>query len=352
MYMYPKSKYTVVITIILLLCVFTISKSQDNKECGTVLWFMNLSWYPAVLDRINDIKVAVLTARRRAPKLKPVIMFDPGFDQDGYEDKFVLRRNRFVQWLQSRGVIVCDYIDNTLHQALKTNLGGYQPQFYGIYARLVFDQYIKQCVDTDQYDTEYVLYTDSDVVIMQNIDSCNLPKPKILSMGAEFEPDTIRNSGVMVFHVDEYIKEKKGFFRYNEKEGWFNGGFDQDLLLGYFKESNKIEQLPNQWNFKMYWKHFNLTVKPIIIHSHGPKLGSDCLKCLMGVNTGDDNDLIAQCNARCSDQWIGVWIQQQVKNNKEPYQHMQTFYDRIVFQKPPYYNQSSKTVVVNNCCEN
>eukprot|EP01025_Chloroclados_australasicus_P060685 TRINITY_DN7806_c0_g1_i4.p1 TRINITY_DN7806_c0_g1~~TRINITY_DN7806_c0_g1_i4.p1 ORF type:complete len:175 (+),score=3.44 TRINITY_DN7806_c0_g1_i4:61-525(+) len=152
------SNYVIVISTILLLCVFKISSSQENKECGTVIWLMNLSWYPAVLQRINDIKFAVLTAQHSAPKLQPLIMFDPGVNQHEQEDKFVLRRTAFVNWLESKGAIVCPYIDKSLQHALQTHIGGYQPQCYGIYARMVIDQYIKQCVDTDIYDTEYVLF--------------------------------------------------------------------------------------------------------------------------------------------------------------------------------------------------
>eukprot|EP01025_Chloroclados_australasicus_P060684 TRINITY_DN7806_c0_g1_i2.p8 TRINITY_DN7806_c0_g1~~TRINITY_DN7806_c0_g1_i2.p8 ORF type:complete len:100 (+),score=2.91 TRINITY_DN7806_c0_g1_i2:499-798(+) len=57
----------------------------------------------------------------------------------------------------------------------------------------------------------------SDVAIVQPIDSCNLPKPKMLSMGPSKTLDTIRNSGVIVFNVEEYVKTKEEFFSKHEE---------------------------------------------------------------------------------------------------------------------------------------
>jgi hypothetical protein len=63
---------------------------------------------------------------------------------------------------------------------------------------------LRKVVNQSEVETDYVLWTDPDVVFMNNIDSCELPRPRILSIGPESEMGGIGNCGVIYYNVEAY----------------------------------------------------------------------------------------------------------------------------------------------------
>jgi hypothetical protein len=47
---------------------------------------------------------------------------------------------------------------------------------------------VRALVDPSAVELDYVLWTDPDVVFLQDLDSCVLPKPHILSIGPDSDP--------------------------------------------------------------------------------------------------------------------------------------------------------------------
>eukprot|EP01025_Chloroclados_australasicus_P005535 TRINITY_DN11702_c0_g1_i5.p1 TRINITY_DN11702_c0_g1~~TRINITY_DN11702_c0_g1_i5.p1 ORF type:complete len:381 (-),score=22.62 TRINITY_DN11702_c0_g1_i5:526-1617(-) len=311
-----------------------VPQSQQNiTECKRILWLMGFSWYRPNFSHINEVKFAVLSAQKSSPGLQPLIMFESPPDAAN-ESK------PFIDWLKQHNALICQLNNTQLLSELKS--ASQLKDFHrAIYFRMDVDEYLTQCVNDSNISNKYVIYTDTDVGIVQNIDECNIPKPKVFSLGGEFQPDTKVNSGVMIFNVNEYKKHKSAFFDYCRAQNWKAIHWDQELLTGYFNPKGLIDQLPNKYNFKLYWwflRHAGES-KPMIVHFHGPKMGAPCMKCMLG--TAPEN-LLASCKM-CPDIYKRIWLA--LKGHTHLYKQFYNVYKDWVFSHPPYFNTTNQQLV-------
>ena len=144
-------------------------------------------------------------------------------------------------------------------------------------------------LNSSEVDTEYVLYTDTDVLFFNDFTECSLPKPAILYMGPENIRKKINNSGVLYMNVSAMREHLPRMMALAAAHRWKFAANDQGLYLEYFRKQNYATLLPDKYNWKGYWGGADDVV---IAHFHGPKPGS-CLECLLLYRT--QVDLCTRC---------------------------------------------------------
>jgi hypothetical protein len=132
----------------------------------------------------------------------------------------------------------------------------------------------------------------------KDINSCNLPRPRILSLGPQDVQGEKRNTGVIAINVSAFREELPGVIDMGRAGQWQFTSFDQGLFLDYFRRTNfsKVDILPDIFNYKLYWKY---DPAAIIIHTHGPKLLGErrnCTLCFLGNLT---DSWLEHCSGVC-----------------------------------------------------
>ena len=135
------------------------------------------------------------------------------------------------------------------------------------------------------YDADFIFYTDADIIFYNSFSLEQLPRPNILSWGAEHAIQQILfNSGVMVMNVHGFDREiaEKVLVKFTK----IGGACEQDAIREHllnergWKKDNDFINLPNSFNYKCYWGGPQSSQDlPAIIHFHGPK-PDRCLDCL------------------------------------------------------------------------
>jgi len=125
--------------------------------------------------------------------------------------------------------------------------------------------------DINNINDNFVLYTDTDVIFLQDIVSeLEQYKPKYFSICPEFDKNNYMefNSGVMLINVKSMQLSYEEFTNFMELNNYMFDAFDQGALREFYK--NKTDNLPLYFNHKPYW---GLSDDAQIIHYHGPKYG-------------------------------------------------------------------------------
>jgi hypothetical protein len=140
----------------------------------------------------------------------------------------------------------------------------------------------------------------------KDINSCNLPRPRILSLGPQAVQKEKRNTGVMAINVSAFREELPGVIDLGRAEQWQFTSFDQGLILEYFQRTDfsKVDPLPDIFNYKLYWKY---DPAAIIIHTHGPKLlgvGRNCTLCFVS-NLTDSS--LEDCSGVCPKDYLPLF---------------------------------------------
>lgn len=121
---------------------------------------------------------------------------------------------------------------------------------------------------------EYVLYTDIDVMFLSDIKANELPRPRFLAAGPEFEKTlnmNYFNAGVLVINVLNMKEKCQEIFNAMEQGNRQSTGlYDQGYLNQFC--FHDMMPLPLEYNWKPYWG-YNPNAK--IIHFHGMKPGGD-----------------------------------------------------------------------------
>ena len=159
-------------------------------SCGRVVWMTAVAGQS--LRHMELIEVAIQSAVTRAPSLLPVVRVEPHALNKPQMQRF----SRFV--VQHGGFVV----PHTLTFKEDFSLGSQQHEVRGAFARLeiglVLDGLVKgHIINPEDVDTSYMLYTDADVMFLQNIDSCTLKKPVVALIGPEMHKGMQYNSGVL-----------------------------------------------------------------------------------------------------------------------------------------------------------
>eukprot|EP01025_Chloroclados_australasicus_P060731 TRINITY_DN782_c0_g2_i1.p1 TRINITY_DN782_c0_g2~~TRINITY_DN782_c0_g2_i1.p1 ORF type:complete len:378 (+),score=38.15 TRINITY_DN782_c0_g2_i1:133-1266(+) len=314
----------------------TSFQSNSSSTCKRILWVMGFSWYEPNLPRINQIKFAIISALKSAPGLQPLIMYETPPETNSNDDPF-------IQWLEHHNVIVCQ-LNNTLILRELRSASEIDDHNRANYFCLDVDTYLNQCVrdDNANISREYVLYTDTDVAFVRDINECNIPKPHVLSIGGDIKRNEMVNLGVMVFNVSGYQHHKNAFF-----EHFHANNYVKELFTEFFASQNLMDKLPELFNFKMYWwcwlkEGKGLKVKPMIIHFDGPELGTPCTKCMLATESENLVDMCGMCPEYHQKMWLAL------NGATELYAKFNELFERWVFLQPPFYDFDSQSVVFSN----
>jgi hypothetical protein len=209
----------------------------------------NLDLY---LNYIEMYSVAVTTVIGTNPWIKPVLILDGELDEH-------------TKKLELFGVTIFKF-QSTLIDTLKTKYSG--DSFCiakGAFLRVDISKVCEMMNITD----EYVLYTDNDVMFLDDVSEIKNLKCKYLMMCSEFtkefSPFSV-NTGVMLINLKNYKSIYNRFKQNIISMILISQSYDQDMFRYYFGKS--IESLPYNFNYKPYW---GLSDNIKILHFHGPK---------------------------------------------------------------------------------
>lgn len=195
-------------------------------------------------------KVAILTALERT-SLTPILIYDG-------------RDNEFTRWLHRHGVRVIPWRSSLRPQLTACALPGIflRVDLPLIGARFGLD--------------EYVLYTDCDVMFLDDV--VDLLEPvRCRYFAAASESDRASavdmNSGVMWMHLPDMLELQDTFREFilehlDELPGF---SWDQGAYSRFYRSTAGAplwEHLPPELNWKPYWEH---SAAARLVHFHGPK---------------------------------------------------------------------------------
>ncbi|KAI7846312.1 hypothetical protein COHA_000149 [Chlorella ohadii] len=244
--------------------------TSDEFECKRMLWMAGLQakaadgseahYITSSASYLRYYASALRSARENAPSLLPVLVVLNSMPQE------------FVDWVEAQGALVIRHELSFAHRMeaindpwLRDNL---TKQLMASYARLdvpaimekvipALPAYERRWQELDSgaaaraaprgIDLETVMWTDPDVLFRHDIDSCSLPKPRLLSIG----PEDL---------VEQFFKTK--------------------AASGFRQPWHRLTALPDAYNYKAYWGEpeagwmsmFTHQVGDVaIVHTHGPK---------------------------------------------------------------------------------
>lgn len=214
-------------------------------------WFTGLNSHNQDLyvDYLKMYKVAVITAKKTNPNLEPYLILDGEIDSK-IQELIDLGVNVIKHTVIFYDEIINHYKDDTV--AL------------GVFLRID----LPKICEKYNIEDEFILYTDNDVMFLDDVSSLNDLKPKFFSACGEFHPILSpgnMNSGVMWINWKSMLEEYDEFVKYIIKNFSINM-YDQDPLKKYF--NGRIDTLNPIYNYRPYWGK-NDKIK--ILHFHGPK---------------------------------------------------------------------------------
>ena len=215
-------------------------------------------WFSGINNHNKDLyssyvkmyKIAVITAKTTNPNLKPILILD------GEKDEHIAE-------LEKLGVKIVEHrvqFYDTLVNHYKGNTIA-----YGAFLRVDIPIVCKML----NIDEDYILYTDNDVMFIDNVDSLYKLKPIHFMCTGEWNPITDykgMNTGVMWMNWKSLLNSYKNFTDFIKNNLSKFDVYDQDAYKQYYKDS--IELLDYRYNYKPYWGE---TTDMKILHFHGPK---------------------------------------------------------------------------------
>lgn len=232
---------------------WSFKKILNKKTAGPIHWFsgINKENQPVYLDYIEMYKKAVISQKYTNPEMIAYLIFD------GERDTQI------------------DYLEDTLSVRIipyKVSFYKELREFYGdnfiaggAYLRCDIPIIVRDILNLD---TEYVLYTDNDVLFLDDVSDLNYLNPNFFNISSEFSKKkyTDINSGVMWINIknmyDIYPKFKEFIVKNFDKFETY----DQDAIKLFFKK--KWDILDYRYNYKPYFgKRHDIK----ILHFHGPK---------------------------------------------------------------------------------
>lgn len=252
-------------------------RSTAGSKCKKLIWFTGLQFaesnskeqrYMASTASYKEhYLVAVASAREKAPSIVPVAVLQGVTDGE------------FLHDLAKMGVLLLNHTVS-FHKELDEARPNLVPGLRGSYLRVDIPPIVakaRELVDPSGVDLDFVLWTDPDVMFFSDIDACTLPKPHILSAAPELSHGDAQNCGVMYFNVKNYATIHAGMMEWAYADKRFDFlAADQSLLQAYL--GDRISQLPDTFNWKLYWGAPTSTLgddeppKLHILHFHGSKL--------------------------------------------------------------------------------
>ena len=134
-------------------------------------------------------------------------------------------------------------------------------------AAVMAGAYLRTEIPRLEFDDEYVLYTDCDIMFLSDPDISRY-RPRFFSCAPQRYPNDFfdMNSGVMVMNVPAMRSEFNDFSDFIINNFERLNGFDQPALREYYNQ--RYEPLPIELNWKPYW---GVSEFAQVVHFHGPK---------------------------------------------------------------------------------
>jgi len=217
-----------------------------------------MKWFASVnnhnrqlyLDYIKMYAVAVVTAKKTNPFIKPYLILDGDVDDE-------------IKFLQDLGVHIILY-KSYFNDALVNH---YKDDTIALGAFLRVD-IPKICRAMDIKD-EFILYTDMDVMFVSDVSKLHDLTPTFFCASGEMTMSSTPsyfNTGVMWINWRNMDTMYKSFVSFIIENLPTFQVYDQDAFNQYYKF--RYDYLSYYYNFKTYWG-FDDDAK--IIHFHGPK---------------------------------------------------------------------------------
>ena len=161
-----------------------------------------------------------MSAKARAPSLVPFLLFDgPPCN--------------FTAWFQAQGgtvvfhsVSFLDLIMRDVEQLGITDKGWVRI-VRGAYMRIDIPLVLQELDLPPDASRDTFLYTDSDVMFLQDFSTCSLLAPALYYMGAEHHKGTIANSGVLYMNTTAMWEHREGMLAFQTERHWNYRGIDQ-----------------------------------------------------------------------------------------------------------------------------
>ena len=270
-------------------------KNDSNSKGCKMLWFTAM--YESTIffqeeskehNHATDYSVALKSALLNAPEtLQPVLILGQ-YDLDNENST---EHNKLGRWAEDQGVKVIyssrltfqkDVVRNSRYGENQKNMQ------QGPLLRLDIPTFVKDnaLMDIPNVCQDHVLYTDVDVVFANRIMQGNVQllsnsvgQKGMVSYGQESRKEAeIVNTGVMVIHVENFAKELSSIHQFARDQNPYPCHDQEMLNLYMLKEyadaKEKIQLLPIQYNWKLYWGLEPTDFSQAkIVHFHGPKLG-------------------------------------------------------------------------------
>jgi lipopolysaccharide biosynthesis glycosyltransferase len=215
-------------------------------------WFSGVNSHNEKLynNYIKMYKVAVVTAKQTNPNIQPYLILDGEIDESITE-----LINLGVQIIKHKvsfsDALIEHYKDNTI--AL------------GAFLRVD----IPKICNNLNIEDDYILYTDNDVMFINDVTSLNELNPKYFMCAGEFTKEFTpmgMNSGVMWINWKNMFNDYEKFVIFIKINLSKFQVYDQDALKLFY--SNRMESFDSNFNYKPYWEESE-DIK--ILHFHGPK---------------------------------------------------------------------------------
>jgi len=207
-----------------------------------------MKWYFASNDRSQDffplIKGAVESVLRNTS-------MEPYFIYDGAE-------NELTQWLRDKGITIIHHrvgFYDALEKHYNQNL-----------LNIASGTFLRCDIPIIEKDDEFVLYTDCDVLFLQDFE-CDL-KPEYFACSTQFDKKNFVdfNAGVMLMNVKKMRESHGEFTEFIVKNLAKFTAFDQTAYQVFYDRKNT--KLPTIYNHKPYW---GIDKNAVIVHFHGAK---------------------------------------------------------------------------------
>lgn len=237
-------------------------------------------------DYVDALKAAILSGRREAPSLVPVVIFTGPKSAE---------QSALERWLHCHGSVGITHnlsFQHDMDMLSQDPEWGFSQYLLGSWLRVDFPNVLQTISkpesissmpaslrkDLKLVDQDYVLWTDPDILFRGSIDSCTLAKPQVLSVGPEMRMGWPENYGVIYFNVSGYREIFPRLIGWG-REQRFRFDHDQNLFLAFW--GTAVDVLPNGMNWKPYWGDTSTAIPgPVaheqirIVHFHGPKLST------------------------------------------------------------------------------
>lgn len=229
---------------------WAVPKAVDGIPRRAMKWYFCIN-EEAVDKYAEEIDLAVHSCIQNT-SLEPHVIFDGG-------------RGYFADRMAELGIAV-HFRRTSLAEAIAGLPDGpYDRQvFRHVIARGAFLRYE---IPNIEFDEEFVLYTDCDVMFRREFDL--EIQPPCVAAGPDTGPDDwwAFNSGVMVLNVPRLRQDYNAMLQLSRQRLGKAPAYDQPILNEFY--SQRWTRLPMEYNWRPYW---GFNEEAAIVHLHGPKL--------------------------------------------------------------------------------